>query len=69
MVNAIRRAGSTDPDAIRAALAATKGYVGALGAKGTSVDFSKDRAGFSKQGAVVRVIKNNTHGPVVHSGY
>ena len=69
MVHAIKRAGSTDPSAIRAAFAATKGYVGALGAKGTSVDFSTSRAGFSQQGAVVRVIKNNAHGPVVHSGY
>jgi branched-chain amino acid transport system substrate-binding protein len=69
LVAAIRRAGSTDSEKLRAAFAATKGYVGALGAKGTSVDFTASRAGFSNQGAVVRVIKNNTHGPVVHSGY
>jgi branched-chain amino acid transport system substrate-binding protein len=69
IADAIRRAGSTDNEKLRAALAATKGYVGVLGAKGTSVDFSADRAGFPKQGAVVRVIQNNTHGPVVHSGY
>lgn len=66
---AIRRAGSTDREKLRAALAATKGYVGVLGAKGTAVDFSTRRAGFSKQGAVVRIIKDNAHGPVVHSGY
>ena len=52
-----------------AAISAIKGYVGVLGAKGSSVDFSANRAGFSTQGAVVRVIKNNAHGPVVHSGY
>jgi branched-chain amino acid transport system substrate-binding protein len=69
LADAIRRAGSTEPGKLRAALAATTGYVGVLGAKGSAVDFSADRAGFSKQGAVVRVIKNNAHGPVVHSGY
>lgn len=69
LADAIRRAGTTDTEKLRNAFAATKGYVGVLGAKGVSVDFSADRAGFSKQGAVVRVIKNNVHGPVVHSGY
>ena len=66
---AIKNAGSTNADKIRAAISAIKGYVGVLGAKGSSVDFSANRAGFSTQGAVVRVIKNNAHGPVVHSGY
>ena len=69
LADAIRRAGSTDREKLRTALAATKGFVGVLGAKGTTVDFSANRAGFSAQGAVVRVIKNNAHGPVVHSGY
>ena len=69
MADAIRRAGSTDTEKLRAAMASTKGYVGVLGAKGTSVDFATDRAGFPKMGAVVRVIKGNKHGPVVHSGF
>jgi branched-chain amino acid transport system substrate-binding protein len=66
---AIKNAGSTNADKIRAAISSIKGYVGVLGAKGASVNFAANRAGFSQQGAVVRVIKNNTHGPVVHSGY
>lgn len=69
MAAAIRRAGSTDTKKLRDAFAAIKGYVGVLGAKGTAVDFAVDRAGFSKQGAVVRIIKDNKHGPVVHSGF
>lgn len=68
LVAAIKRAGSTNADKLRAAMAATKGYIGVLGAKGEAVDFTKSRAGFSPNGAVVRIIKNNKHGPVVHSG-
>ena len=68
VTNAIRRAGSLDKAKIGAAMQAMDGFVGVLGAKGTSIGFAKSRAGFSKQGAVVRVIKNNTHGPVVFSG-
>jgi branched-chain amino acid transport system substrate-binding protein len=68
LVSAIKRAGSTNNEKLRSAMAATKGYVGVLGAKGQSVNFTKNRAGFSVDGAVVRIIKKNTHGPVVHSG-
>jgi branched-chain amino acid transport system substrate-binding protein len=68
LVSAIKRAGSTNNEKLRSAMAATKGYVGVLGAKGQSVNFTKNRAGFSVDGAVVRIINKNTHGPVVHSG-
>jgi branched-chain amino acid transport system substrate-binding protein len=68
VADAIARAGSTNAVKLRDALAATSGWVGALGAKGESVNFVKSRAGFSLNGAVVRVIKDNTHGPVVHAG-
>jgi branched-chain amino acid transport system substrate-binding protein len=68
LVQAIKRAGSTDKAKICAALQASTGWVGALGAKGAPYDFSKGRAGFNPQGAVVRIVKNNQHGPVVYSG-
>ncbi len=68
VTDAIRRAGSLDKAKIGAAMQAMNGYVGVLGAKATSIGFKNGRAGFSKEGAVVRVIKNNTHGPVVFSG-
>jgi branched-chain amino acid transport system substrate-binding protein len=68
LADAIKKAGSTDSDKIRAAMATTKDWVGVLGAKGQVVDFSKSRAGFSVDGAVVRRIENNTHGSIVHSG-
>lgn len=68
VTDAIRRAGSLDKAKIRTAMQAMSGYVGVLGAKGTTIGFAKGRAGFPKEGAVVRVIKNNTHGPVVFSG-
>lgn len=68
LIQAIKRAGSTDKAKLCAALQGSTGWAGALGAKGTAYDFSKGRSGFNPQGAVVRVIKNNDHGPVVHSG-
>ncbi len=68
LVQAIKRAGSTDKKKVCAALKATHGWVGVLGAKGTSYSFAKGRAGYPVEGAVVRVIKNNDHGPVIHSG-
>ena len=50
-------------------MASTTNYVGAIGAKGTSWGFRDGkRTGFDPQGAVVRVIKNNQHGPVVFAG-
>jgi len=69
LVQAIKRAGSTDKVKVCAALQATKGYRGVMGAKTESYGFAAGkRTGFPPQGAVVRLIKDNKHGPVVHSG-
>jgi branched-chain amino acid transport system substrate-binding protein len=69
VVQAIKRAGSTDKAKVCAALQSTKGYRGVMGAKTASYGFpAGKRTGFDPQGAVVRVIKNNQHGPVVHVG-
>jgi branched-chain amino acid transport system substrate-binding protein len=69
VIQAIKRAGSTDKAKICAAMAATKGWRGVMGAKNASYGFSPgSRSGFPPQGAVVRLIRNNKHGPVVHSG-
>src|SRR5262245_43600493 len=69
LAQAIAKAGSLDKEKSRAALASSTGLRGAIGAKGTAVGFKDGkRTGFDPQGAVVRVIKNNQHGPVVHSG-
>ena len=66
---AIEKAGALDKEKIRAALQSTTGFVGAIGAKGTSWGFGPGkRTGFDPQGAVVRIIKNNQHGPVVYAG-
>jgi branched-chain amino acid transport system substrate-binding protein len=65
---AIEKAGALDKDKIRVAMQSTTGFVGAIGAKGTSWGFGSKRTGFDQQGAVVRIIKNNQHGPVVYSG-
>ena len=68
LAQAIRKAKSVEKAKICAALASTHRWVGVLGAKGTAYSFEKGRAGFPLNGAVVRVIKNNDHGPVVHAG-
>lgn len=69
IAQAIKRAGSTDRKKVCAAMTSTKGWVGVMGAKGESINVSPDdRRGFSANGAVVRVIKDNSHGPVIHAG-
>jgi branched-chain amino acid transport system substrate-binding protein len=69
VAQAIERAGSTDKEKIRAAMQATTGFVGAIGAKGSSWGFRDGkRTGFDPNGAVVRIIHDNQHGPAVHSG-
>lgn len=66
---AIKRAGSTDKEKIRAAMQATKGYTGVMGAKGASYTFPDGkRTGFDPNGMVVRTFKNDKQGPVVHVG-
>ena len=69
IAQAIEKAGSLDKEKLRAAMASTTNYVGAIGAKGTSWGFRDGkRTGFDPQGAVVRIIKDNQHGPVVFAG-
>lgn len=67
-VDAIKRAGSLDKEKIREAMQATKGWTGVVGAKGSSISFGDKRAGFDPNGGVVRIVENNAHGKVVHSG-
>lgn len=69
IAQAMEKAGSLDKEKLRAAMASTTNFVGAIGAKGTSWGFRDGkRTGFDPQGAVVRVIKDNQHGPVVYAG-
>ncbi len=69
IAQAIEKAGSLDKEKLRAAMQSTTNFVGAIGAKGTSWGFRDGkRTGFDPQGAVVRVIKDNQHGPVVYAG-
>jgi branched-chain amino acid transport system substrate-binding protein len=68
LAQAIEKAGSLDKEKIRQALAATKDFQGATGAQGAKLTFDGKRTGFDPNGAVVRVIKNNQHGPVVYAG-
>jgi branched-chain amino acid transport system substrate-binding protein len=69
VADAIKRAGSTNREAVRKAMQETKGWVGVMGAKGATIEMRNgSRKGFDPEGAVVRLIKNNTHGPAVHSG-
>jgi len=70
VADVIKRAGSTDKEKIREAFASTRDFHTVIGAKGTTVSFSaQDRRGFPQNGAVVRVIENNKHGPVVFAGF
>jgi branched-chain amino acid transport system substrate-binding protein len=69
VVDAIKRAGSTDKEKIREAMQATKDFPAIIGAKGMKYTFPPGkRTGFDPQGVVVRQIENNTHGRVVHAG-
>ena len=69
IADVLRRAGSTDKEKVRAAMQATRNWVGVMGARDTSISFTDtSRAGFNPEGTVVRVIQNNDHGPVIHVG-
>ena len=69
VADAIRRAGSTDKDKVREAMQATKGWVGVMGAKGSSYGFPPGkRTGFDPNGMVVRVYEGDKQGRVVHVG-
>jgi len=67
--DAIRRAGGTDKDKVREAMQATRGYVGVMGALGSSYGFADGRrTGFDTNGMVVRLYEGDRQGKVVHVG-
>jgi branched-chain amino acid transport system substrate-binding protein len=68
VAEAIRRAGSTDKEKIRAAMQSLT-YAGVMGAKGMKYSFPEGkRAGFDPNGMVVRVYEGDKQGRVVHVG-
>jgi branched-chain amino acid transport system substrate-binding protein len=68
IVDAIRRAGSTDKEKIRAAMQSTN-YAGVMGRKGMKYTFPEGkRVGFDPQGMVVRVYEKDKQGRVLHVG-
>ena len=68
IVDAIRRAGSTDKEKIRAAMQQTD-YAGVMGAKGMRYRFpAGKRVGFDPNGMVVRVYEKDKQGRVLHVG-
>ena len=69
VADAITRAGSLDKEKIRAAMQATKGLTGVMGAQGANYEFRDGRrTGFDPNGMVVRVMQNDKQGPVIHTG-
>jgi branched-chain amino acid transport system substrate-binding protein len=65
---AIKRAGSTDKEKIRAAMQSLT-YAGVMGAKGMKYRFPEGkRAGYDPNGMVVRVYEGDKQGRVVHVG-
>ena len=68
VAEAIRRAGSTDKEKIRAAMQQTN-YAGVMGAKGMRYTFPEGkRVGFDPNGMVVRVYEKDRQGRVVYAG-
>jgi branched-chain amino acid transport system substrate-binding protein len=68
IADAIRRAGSTDKEKIRAAMQQTD-YAGVMGAKGMKYRFPEGkRVGFDPNGMVVRVYEKDRQGRVLHVG-
>jgi len=69
VADAIRRAGSTDKEKVRAAMQASTGYVGVMGGTGATYQFREGkRTGFDPNGMVVRVYEGDRQGRVVHVG-
>jgi len=67
--DAIRRAGSTDKEKVRAAMQATRGYKGVLGSVESSYGFADGRRiGFDPEGMVVRMYEGDRQGRVLHTG-
>jgi branched-chain amino acid transport system substrate-binding protein len=68
VAEAIRRAGSTDKEKIRAAMQSLS-YSGVMGAKGMKYSFPDGkRAGFDPNGMVVRVYEKDKQGRVIYTG-
>jgi branched-chain amino acid transport system substrate-binding protein len=68
VAEAIRRAGSTDKEKIRAAMQSLT-FSGVMGAKGMKYVFPEGkRIGFDPNGMVVRVYEGDKQGRVVHVG-
>ena len=68
VAEAIRRAGSTDKEKIRAAMQSLT-YSGVMGAQGMKYSFPEGkRAGFDPNGMVVRVYEGDKQGKVVYVG-
>jgi branched-chain amino acid transport system substrate-binding protein len=68
VAEAIRRAGSTDKEKIRAAMQSLS-FSGVMGAKGMNYVFPEGkRTGFDPNGMVVRVYEGDKQGRVVHVG-
>jgi branched-chain amino acid transport system substrate-binding protein len=68
VAEAIRKAGSTDKEKIRAAMQNIT-YSGVMGAKGMKYEFREGkRTGFDPNGMVVRVYEGDRQGRVVHVG-
>jgi branched-chain amino acid transport system substrate-binding protein len=69
VADAIRRAGSTDKEKVRAAMQATHGFSGVMGARGATYGFPEGkRTGFDPNEMVVRVYERDVQGKVVHVG-
>jgi branched-chain amino acid transport system substrate-binding protein len=68
VAEAIKKAGSTDKEKIRAAMQSLT-YSGVMGAKGMKYSFPEGkRAGFDPNGMVVRVYEGDKQGRVVYTG-
>jgi len=68
VAEAIKKAGSTDKEKIRAAMQSLS-YEGVMGAKGMKYSFPDGkRAGFDPNGMVVRVYEGDKQGRVVYTG-
>ncbi|HTM59745.1 MAG TPA: ABC transporter substrate-binding protein [Burkholderiales bacterium] len=68
VTEAIKKAGSTDKEKIRAAMQSLT-YSGVMGAKGMKYSFPEGkRTGFDPNGMVVRVYEGDRQGKVIHTG-
>src|SRR5262249_36747959 len=68
VAEAIKKAGSTDKEKIRAAMQSVT-YSGVMGAKGMKYSFPEGkRSGFDPNGMVVRVYEGDHQGKVIYTG-